>query len=81
MQQIEITARNERMEKTWNKGTETENINEGGGLAGLAWHTSPMKISPGKAAALANDNSFKITIPSSKPADTIDGNYLPLNFW
>ena len=54
-----------------------EHRNEGGGLAGLAWHTSPAKVSPGKAAALANDNSFKITIPSSKPTDLIDGNYKP----
>ena len=47
---------------------------EGGGLAGLAWHTSPAKTSPGKERGAA-DNSFKITIPSLKTmAPQNDGN-------
>ena len=53
---------------------------EGGGLAGLAWHTSPVKESPGKRLVQAQDNSFKITIPSSKPSETTDGNYIFVDF-
>ena len=51
-----------------------ESPNKGGGLAGLAWHTSPIKISPGKAAAQSEDNSFKITIPTSRQAQISNGN-------
>ena len=58
-----------------------EITNEGGGLAGLAWHTSPVKVSPGKRLVQAQDNSFKITIPSSKPSETTDGNYIFVNFF
>ena len=43
--------------------------NEGGGLAGLAWHKSPSKISPGKSP----DNSFKITLPGARAMDVEEG--------
>ena len=43
--------------------------NEGGGLAGLAWHKSPSKISPGKSP----DNSFKITLPGARAIDVEEG--------
>ena len=46
--------------------------NEGGGLAGLAWHKSPSKISPGKSP----DNSFKITLPTARAMDVEEGNLL-----
>ena len=61
-----------------------EPINEGGGLAGLAWHTSPVKMSPGKEARLSQDNSFKITIPAPKQAETSDGtnvNFYIMFYW
>ena len=54
--------------------SEAESPNKSGGLAGLAWHTSPIKISPGKAAAQSQDNSFKITIPTSTQAQISNGN-------
>ena len=59
---------------------EPEIRNEGGGLAGLAWHTSPLKVSPGKRLVQAQDNSFKITIPSSKPSEISDGNNIFIDF-
>ena len=46
--------------------------NEVGGLAGLAWHKSPSKISPGKSP----DNSFKITLPTSRAMDVEEGTIL-----
>ena len=46
--------------------------NEGGGLAGLAWHKSPGKISPGKSP----DNSFKITLPTARAMDVEEGRIL-----
>ena len=51
---------------------DSEYANESGGLAGLAWHTSPAKNSPSKSGA-ANDNSFKITIPPPKPIELQGG--------
>ena len=46
--------------------------NESGGLAGLAWHKSPGKISPGKSP----DNSFKITLPTARAMDVEEGRIL-----
>ena len=46
--------------------------NEVGGLAGLAWHKSPGKISPGKSP----DNSFKITLPTARAMDVEEGRIL-----
>ena len=54
--------------------SEPESPNKSGGLAGLAWHTSPMKISPGKAVAHSQDNSFKITIPTTRQSQISNGN-------
>ena len=54
--------------------SEPASPNKSGGLAGLAWHTSPIKISPGKTASQSQDNSFKITIPASRQTHISNGN-------
>ena len=60
--------------------SESASPNKSGGLAGLAWHTSPIKISPGKAASQSQDNSFKITIPASRQTHISNGNNINHTF-